>query len=155
MNNNEIEIDLLSLIQAVWKKALVIILVAIIMASLFFAGTLLLITPTYDATVSMYVNNSSFSFGLERFSISASEASASNYLVNSYVFILKSRTTLEDIISATGVPYTSQQLSSLIKTETVSNTGAFTITVTSTSPTEAELIANTIFLYRLLFQRYC
>lgn len=144
MNNNEIEIDLLSLIQAVWKKALVIILVAIIMASLFFAGTLLLITPTYNATVSMYVNNSSFSFGLERFSISASEASASNYLVNSYVFILKSRTTLEDIISATGVPYTSQQLSSLIKTEIVSNTGAFTITVTSTSPTEAELIANTI-----------
>ena len=62
MNNNEIEIDLLSLIQAVWKKALVIILGAIIMASLFFAGTLLLITPTYDATVSMYVNNSSFSF---------------------------------------------------------------------------------------------
>jgi len=144
MNNKENEIDLLNLIQAVWRKSLVIILIAIIMASLFFAGTLLLITPTYNATVSMYVNNSSFSFGLERFSISASELSASNYLVNSYVFILKSRTTLEDIISTSGVPYTSTQLSRMIKTETVSNTAAFTITVTSTSPTEAELIANTI-----------
>jgi capsular polysaccharide biosynthesis protein len=46
------------------EKALVIILVAVIMASLFFAGTLLLITPPYRATVSMYVNNSSFSFDL-------------------------------------------------------------------------------------------
>ena len=143
-NNKEIEIDLLSLIQAVWRKALVIILVAIIMASLFFAGTLLFITPTYDATVSMYVNNSSFSFGLERFSISASEVSASNYLVNSYVFILKSRTTLEDVISASGVPYNVKSLSKMISTEVVPNTAAFNVKVTSTSPTEAELIANTI-----------
>ena len=143
-NRDEIEIDLLSLIQAVWKKALVIILIAIIMASLFFAGTLLLITPTYNATVSMYVNNSSFSFGLERFSISASEMSASNYLVNSYVYILNSRTTLEDVIATAGVPYTVKSLTKMIKSEIVPNTAAFNVTVTSTSPTEAELIANTI-----------
>jgi len=143
-NKDEFEIDLLGLVRVLWKKALVIILVAVIMASLFFAGTLLLITPTYRATVSMYVNNSSFSFGLERFSISASEVSASNYLVNSYVFILKSRTTLEDIISASNVPYSSKQLSAMISTEVVPNTAAFNITVTSPNPTEAELIANTI-----------
>ena len=141
---DEFNIDLFSLIQAVWRKALIIILVAVITASLFFAGTLLLITPTYNASVSMYVNNSSFSFGLERFSISASEVSASIYLVNSYVFILTSRTTLEDIISRSGVPYTSKQLSKMINAEIVANTGAFNVTVTSTSPTEAELIANTI-----------
>ena len=74
------------------------------MASFAFAGTLLFITPKYQATASMYVNNSSFSLGLERFSISASELSASNSLVNTYIFILKSRTTLEEVIAKAGLP---------------------------------------------------
>ena len=146
MNNNnpEIEIDLLKLIAALWRKALVIILIAILMASFAFAGTLLFITPKYQAKASMYVNNSSFSLGLERFSISASELSASNSLVNTYIFILKSRTTLEEVISKAGLPYSSSRLSGMISAESVTNTAAFNVTVTSSSPTEAELIANTI-----------
>ena len=146
MNNNnpEIEIDLLTLIAALWRKALVIILIAILMASFAFAGTLLFITPKYQATASMYVNNSSFSLGLERFSISASELSASNSLVNTYIFILKSRTTLEEVIAKAGLPYSSSALSEMISAESVTNTAAFNVTVTSDSPTEAELIANTI-----------
>lgn len=146
MNNNnlEIEIDLFKLIAALWRKALVIILIAILMASFAFAGTLLFITPKYQATASMYVNNSSFSLGLERFSISASELSASNSLVNTYIFILKSRTTLEEVIAKAGLPYSSSALSEMISAESVTNTAAFNVTVTSDSPTEAELIANTI-----------
>ena len=158
MNNNnpEIEIDLFKLIAALWRKALVIILIAILMASFAFAGTLLFITPKYQATASMYVNNSSFSLGLERFnnssfslglerfSISASELSASNSLVNTYIFILKSRTTLEEVIAKAGLPYSSSALSEMISAESVTNTAAFNVTVTSSSPTEAELIANTI-----------
>lgn len=146
MNNNspEIQIDLLKLIGALWRKALVIILIAVLMASFFFAATLLFIQPKYQATASLYVNNSSFSLGLERFSISASEVSASNALVNTYIFILKSRTTLEDVISAAGLSYSYELLRDKITTESVTGTAAFEVTVTSDSPTEAELIANTI-----------
>ncbi len=143
-NNSEIEIDLLKLAGAVWRKVLVIILIAVLMATFAFAGTLLFITPEYEATAALYVNNSSFSLGLERFSISASELSASNSLVNTYIFILESRTTLEDVISAAGLPYTYTKLAKMISAQPVSGTAAFNITVTSESPTEAELIANTI-----------
>ena len=143
-NNPEIEIDLLKLISVLWSKALVIILVAVLMASFAFAGTLLFITPKYEATASLYVNNSSFSLGLERFSISASEVSASNSLVNTYIFILKSRTTLEDVISAAGLPYSYETLSKMVHADSVVGTAAFNVTVTSGSPTDAELIANTI-----------
>ncbi len=143
-NNEEFEIDLLKLIKALWSKALVIILIAVIMGTIFFAVTMLFIAPKYTATASMYVNNSSFSFGASSFSISSSELSASSSLVNTYIYILKSRTTLEDVITAAELPYTSTELSEMINAKAVTNTAAFDVSVTSTSPTEAELIANTI-----------
>ena len=143
-NNDEIEIDLVKLVKTLWQKALVIILIAVIMATATFAVTLLFITPQYKATASLYVNNSSFSFGASSFSISSSELNASSSLVNTYIYILKSRTTLEDVISASGVPYNYEALSKMISAKAVSGTAAFDVTITSTSPTEAELIANTI-----------
>ncbi|MBQ3275483.1 MAG: hypothetical protein IJH47_00300 [Oscillospiraceae bacterium] len=143
-NNDEIEIDLLKLFKALWRRALVIILVAVVFASAVFAYTLFFISPAYDATASIYVNNSSFSFGSTSFSISASELNASNSLVNTYIYILKSRTTLEDVIAKGNLPYTFEQLSKMITTKTVTGTAAFDITVRSSSPTEAEFIANII-----------
>ncbi len=143
-NTDEMEIDLLKLIKALWKKALVIILVALIFAAAFFAYSLLMITPSYDATASIYVNNSSFSFGSTSFSITNSELSASNNLVNTYIYILKSRTTLEDVIAKANLPYTYSRLSNMITTKAIQGTAAFDVTVRSASPTESERIANAI-----------
>lgn len=142
--NEELEIDLLKLASVLFRKSLIIILAAVIMASVAFGYTLFFVTPTYEATVSMYVNNSSFSLGSTNFSISASELSASNSLVNIYLFILKSRTTLEDVAAKAGVSYTFKQLSKMVTSTAVQNTAAFTVTVASSSPTESEKIANTI-----------
>lgn len=138
------EIDLLKLAKALWKRALVIILAALIFAIGAFGATLMLISPSYEATASMYVNNSSFSFGATSFSITSSEINASNSLVNTYIYILESRTTLEDVIAQANLPYSYEKLSKMIKTEAVSNTAAFNVTVRSKNPKEAELIANTI-----------
>lgn len=142
--NEEKEIDLLELIKALWHKALGIILAGTVAAIAAFLITTFFITPKYEATASLYVNNSSFSFGSTSFSISSSELSASNSLVNTYIYILKSRTTLEDVIKKADLPYNYEDLSEMITAEAVANTGAFNVTVSSESPTEAELIANTI-----------
>ncbi len=143
-NNAEIEIDLLKLVKVLWKKALVIILVALLAASATFAVTLFFITPTYDATASFYVNNSSISIGSMNYSITAGELSASSTLVNTYIYILKSRTTLEDVIEKASLPYTYEELDKMINTKAIANTAAFDVTVTTGSPTESEMIANTI-----------
>ena len=140
----DFEIDLFKLIRFLWSKALVIILIALLVGSLVFAATYLFITPTYKATASIYVNNSSISLGASRLTISNSELAASNGLVSTYVFILKSRTTMEDVIAQAGLPYNYMQLSNMVEAKPVASTAAFNVTVTSTSPTEAELIANTI-----------
>ena len=92
----------------------------------------------------MYVNNSSFSFGATSFSITSSELSASNTLVSTYIYILESRTTLEEVISEAGLSYTYEDLEKMIDARAVSDTAAFDVTVESENPVEAELVANTI-----------
>lgn len=137
-------IDLLELAKALWKNILAIALVAVIFGSAAFGCTAFLIEPEYQATASLYVNNSSFSLGATNFSISTAELSASNSLVSVYLYILESRTTMEDVIKEANLTYTPEELSKMVSAKGINSTGAFEVTVTSTSPSEAELIANTI-----------
>ena len=51
---------------------------------------------------------------------------------------------MEDVIKEANLSYTPTELGEMVTAQGVSNTGAFEITVTSTDPAEAELIANTI-----------
>ena len=133
-NNDEIEIDLIALFRALWRRALIIIFVAVLIAAAAFAYTLFLVSPSYDATASFYVNNSSFTFGSTSFSITSSELSASNSLVSTYLYILKSRTTLEDVIARGSLPYTYEELGEMITTKAVAGTAAFDIKVLAMIP---------------------
>lgn len=139
-----LEIDVLALIRAVWKNMLLIILVALLVGSATFGCTAFLMKPEYEATVSMYVNNSTFNVGATSFSISSSDLSASNSLVEIYLYILDSRTTMEEVIQKADLVYTPEELKKMITTTSVDDTGAFEVTVTSTNPAEVELIANCI-----------
>ena len=142
--NGEMEIDLLQLFRALWRNALVIILVAIIFGGIAFGGTFMFISPKYEASAMMYVNNSSVTLGNTSVSITSGELSAAQTLVSTYIGILKSRTTLDEVIQESGVPYTVEQVSRMVNASAVSGTGIFKVTVQSSSPTEAELLANTI-----------
>lgn len=138
------EIDPLALIKKLWKNALIIALVAILFGSAAFGVTAFLVEPEYQATAALYVNNSSFNLGNTSFSISTADLSASNSLVSAYLYILKSRTTLEEVIQTADLTYTPEELKKMINTKSVSQTGAFEVTVTSNNPAEVELIANSI-----------
>lgn len=140
----EFEIDLISLIRVLWKNILIIALVAILFGSAAFGYTAFMLKPEYQATASMYVNNSSFNLGSTSFSVTSSDLSASNSLVSVYLYILKSRTTLEEVIQAADLEYTPDKLKKMISSRSVDKTGAFEVTVTSTNPAEVELIANSI-----------
>jgi len=140
----EFEIDLLALIRVLWKNILIIALVAILFGSAVFGYTAFCVEPEYQATASMYVNNSTFNLGATSFSVSSGDLSASSSLVSVYLYILESRTTLEEVIQEANLTYTPNELKKMISTSSVSKTGAFEVTVTSTNPAEVELIANSI-----------
>lgn len=138
------EIDLLALIRVFWKNILIIALVAVLFGCATFGVTAFMMEPEYQATASMYVNNSSFSLGSTSFSVTSGDLSASTSLVSVYLYILESRTTLEEVIQAANLTYSPSELKKMISTSSVSKTGAFEVTVTSTNPAEVELIANSI-----------
>ena len=143
-NTEEMEIDLLRLVRALWRKALAIILAAAIFGGISMVFTTLFIKPQYKADALMYVNSSNISVGGAKVSISQSELTAAKTLVDTYIVIMNTRTTLEDVIAQSGVSYSYEQLKGMISASAVSDTEIFRISVTSTDPQEAERLANTI-----------
>ena len=137
----EYEIDLLDLARAMWSHIVAIVLAAVVCAGLAFGYTKLLITPTYKANALLYVNSSDISVAGSKLSISASDLTAAKSLVDTYIVI---RTTLNDVIEQSGVSYSYDQLKKMISASSVNSTEIFSVEVTSTSPQEAELLANTI-----------
>jgi capsular polysaccharide biosynthesis protein len=135
-------IDLLQLLNALWKRLWIIVTLAIAGGFIALLGTYFFVTPTYTSTAMLYVNNSSVSVGSTK--IDLSDLTASQGLVDTYMVILNSRTTLEQIIERSGVDYTYTQLGNMISTSTVDDTEVFSVSVTSTDAEEAALIANTI-----------
>ena len=144
-NNEEIEIDLQRLIGALLNKSWLIGFVAVVCAVVTFLGTYFFVTPLYQATAKFYVNNSSLSsISDAALSISSADISASRGLVKTYIVILKTRETINDVIDYAGVDRTYKQVSGMISAESVDNTEIFKVVVTSPDPEEAEAIANAI-----------
>ena len=143
-NNDEIEIDLSRLFGALLKRAWLIGIVAVLCAVLTLVGTVLFVAPKYDSSTMFYVNNSSLSLEDMDFSISTGDISASKSLVKTYIVILNSRETLNDVIDYAGVNRTYSQVKGMIQAEAVDSTEVFQVTVTSDDPEEAERIADAI-----------
>ncbi len=142
--NNAVEIDLVRLGKVLLRHLFLIIFVTVLCGLVATAGALHFLTPTYQASILMYVNNSSISIGSSSVSISTGEISAAKTLVDTYCTILTTRLTLEDVIKVANLDYSYSELNSMISAGSVNGTEIFRVTVTSTNAKEACLIANTI-----------
>ena len=143
-NDDEMEIDLLKLAKALWRRAWAIMLAAVIFGGAALTYTAIFVTPLYKAEALMYVNSSNISVGGAKVSISQGELTAAQSLIKTYAVILSTRTTLNDVIEQSGVSSTYDELTEMISAQSVKSTEVFSITVTSPSPREAEMLANTI-----------
>lgn len=143
-NTEAAEIDLRRLFGAITKKSWLIIAISVLCAALTFLGTFFLIAPKYEASAKFYVNNNAISVGNTSVSLSSGDLTTSRNLVDSYIVILNTRETLNDVIDYAGVNRTYETLEKMISADAVDNTEIFKVTVTSTNPSEAEKIANAI-----------
>ena len=144
-NDNEyIKIDLTKVLNGLLHRAWVIILCMILCGALLFSYASYFVTPMYESSVLMYVNNSDFSVGVTSFSISSSDISAAKSLMETYLVILKTRMTMDDVIAQGQLDYSYEQLCKMISAESVNDTEIFSVTVKTDDPYEAERIANTI-----------
>ena len=132
-------IDIGQIIKTLWRKAWIIAVSGVLTAAIFFCYAAFTVTPKYSSSVMLYINNS-VSVG----NFTTSVLTAARDLVNTYIVILKNRTTLEKVIEKSGVDYTYEQLLPMIEAGSAEETEIFRVTVTSTDPREAAKIANTI-----------
>lgn len=137
-------VDLQKAIAAIFNKMWLIVLVSVLCAALTFAGTYFLITPKYESSALFYVNNNSLSLGDATLSIDSGDISASKSLVNSYIVILKSRETIDEVIEHAQVNRSYLELKEMITAASVNNTEIFEVVVTSPDPQEAQRIASAI-----------
>lgn len=141
-DDDYMEIDLRRLARALWRRAWAIFLAMILFGGAAFAYAYYLVTPLYQASALMYVNNSSFSVGST--AISLADLNASKSLVDTYMVIMKTRTTLNEVIEQAELAYSYEELCDMIDASSVNGTEIFQVTVTGPAPREAEKIANTI-----------
>lgn len=139
-----VRFDLQRILNALLKKAWRIGIASVLAAVIVLAGTLLLITPTYEASAMFYVNNNSGGADLEQNSISSSDISAAKTLVNSYIVILKTQETMEMVIAQSNVDRSVSELMSMISAGAVNSTQVLKVVVTSPNPLEAAQIAEAI-----------
>ena len=142
--NEEMEIDLGRLLRAILDQAWIVALVSILCAVLVFVGTFFFITPQYKSAAMFYVNNTSFSVGDASLKLSSGDLVTSRGLVDSYIVILNTRETLNDVRDYAGISRSYAELKGMITAAAVNETEIFQVTVTSPDPQEAERLANAI-----------
>lgn len=142
--NDTYSIDLMQVLAALWKRAWIIVLCAVVCGAICFSIASFLITPTYSSEVKLYVNNKSVSLGSTSFSISSSDITASQSLLKTYGEVLQSRTTLEKVIEKSGVDCTWEALSGMITYSSLNGTEIMLVSVVCDDPYTASKIANVI-----------
>lgn len=140
------EIDILDILKLLWGRFIFIVISMIVCGAIGFGGAVFMLTPTYTASAMLYVNNSSASVGGLPITISSSQLSAAKSLLDTYVVILKTRTTLEAAIEKAelGDRYTYSQLSSMVSARSVNETDIFRISATCADRDDALLIVDTL-----------
>lgn len=138
----EMDINLQELLQVYIRKWRVIIICLLLGAAAAFGITHQFVTPMYQASISIYVNNNKSIHNKEY--LTSADLSAAQQLANTYMTIAKSNRVLDKIAAKLNGEYSSDQLFQMIRTEQMDDTEAFRIYVLHEDPREAARIANTV-----------
>lgn len=139
-----LEIDVIKLLMAIWRRIIVVILAAVLLAGIGYSYARFLITPLYRADVMLYVNNSDISVGNTNVKLSGGDLSTSRDLVATYEVILTSRATINEVARVANVDYDYEALKNMITAGAVDGTEIFRVEVTDADPNEAVEIANAV-----------
>lgn len=136
-----IELDLREVFSALVRKLWLIVLCAVVAGAAALMYTAGFVTPLYQASVSIYVNNTD-SEG--KVVISSSDLATSQKLVETYINILKSDTVLDKVVEAIDGKVTTKQIRKMIESEALGGTEVFQVQISNADPELAAEIANAI-----------
>lgn len=139
--SDTLELDVREAFRAVCKKAWIVVLCALLAGALFFTYTFCFVTPLYQASVTIYVNNGTDN---KSGSISSTDLAVALRLVTTYVNILKSDTVLEKVIENADLELEAKDVREMMTAEPVEETEMFKVMITAPDPNQAAKIANSV-----------
>lgn len=138
---NTLEIDVLQLFRVLWKRKLVILLVAIITSSVAFAFSTFVIKPEFTSTTRIYVVNRNQG---EKSGLTNQDLQAGTYLVKDYREIILSQDVLEKVATNLKLDIPAKTLTSKVQVTVPADTRIVSISVKDKQPEEASRIANSL-----------
>ena len=136
--DNEIEIDLKSLLLELLASWKIIFLAGVIAGGLAYAYSSFLVVPQYESTSELYVLSKSTSI------TSLADIQMGSSLTNDYIVIVKGRPVLDQVIANLELNETYKSLYGKISLENPSNSRVLKITVTDADPNIAKAIADEV-----------
>lgn len=131
------ELDLMGLFYHLLEKMKYIIAVALLGAIVMAVYSFVLATPVFEATCKLYVLNPQDS------AVNLSDLQIGSYLTSDYQQVFNAWEVHEMVLQKLDKDYSYEHLNKMLTVENPSNTRMLNITVASSDPAEAALMANT------------
>ena len=138
---NTMEIDVFHLLKILWKRKILIALVAIVAGALAFAYSAFIVKPEFTSTTRIYVVNRNQG---DKPGLTNQDLQAGSYLVKDYREIILSQDVLEKVTSNLKLDLSPKALASKIKVTVPVDTRIVSISVNDRVPEEASRIANSL-----------
>lgn len=139
----ERSIDIVRLVQVLFKRSWLILLVAVLCSVVIFSCSKLFVAPSYRSSFTAYVNNRINTVEGQDMT-STSDISASRSLTYLYQEIILSRSVLMDAAAACGMEAPYASLIKRVSTSVATNAAIISVSVEADSPQEAERLASAI-----------
>ena len=138
---NTMEIDVFHLFKILWKRKILIALVAIVAGALAFAYSAFVVKPEFTSTTRIYVVNRNQG---DKPGLTNQDLQAGSYLVKDYREIILSQDVLEKVTSNLKLDLSPKDLASKVRVTVPVDTRIVSISVNDRVPEEASRIANSL-----------
>ena len=138
---NTMEIDVFHLFKILWKRKILIALVAIVAGALAFAYSAFVVKPEFTSTTRIYVVNRNQG---DKPGLTNQDLQAGSYLVKDYREIILSQDVLEKVTSNLKLDLSPKDLARKVKVTVPVDTRIVSISVNDRVPEEASRIANSL-----------
>lgn len=130
------ELSISELLEILWSRKLLIILLALICGGAMFASAYFSV-PTYKSSGVLYVSNMLIDEEEQSTSVKSTNIQASRLLVTTYMEILKTDDFLSLVGEELGGKYSTAQLKSMISMSSINETELLSVSVVSTDPQDS------------------
>lgn len=141
--NETVEIDLREIGRLLLKRAWLIVLCAVLLGGLALGYTVNFVTPMYQATTVLYVNNNT-EYEDSGNKVNSTDLAVALRLVNSYVDIVRREVVMSAVIDKLQMNISPAALRGMVSAQVQGETEIFSVTVTSANPQMSADVANAI-----------